>query len=333
MRHNLYLVILLAGTAVFAEEAPKAEEPAAAKPAIRLTAGDAAVKQAEESARKDACLRLVETAYRLPVGNNRDVYDMMMKNAVVDKDLIKGLADAVPTKTIYLEDGTVRVTVSTTPAKVSAILKKAYEKVDWDKAEEDSTISAVAQGAKKDEPIFGTGESALAKTDGEKRLAVRRAAKLKAETEIANKVLDMVLGGGGAGHDLVRDYCLGVPESQKKLALGLSLVTIRSEDWDTDGSVELTAEVAAKPVISEIYLARALYDRKNKYADWGWYQLTTSTKEMIVQGTAKATAKEAAVVDLPLALETKAVDAAIKSGLPKDESKPDPKAPKKAVKP
>ena len=338
MKNFLRLVALLAAASwsasAFAQapappaDAPKETEPVA-KPAIWLNAPEADAKKAEEAARKDACLRLVETAYRLPVASNRDVYDMMMKNAAVDKALVKGLADSMATKTVYLEDGTVRVTVSTTPGAVSAILKKAYEKVDWDKAEEDSTISAVAQGAKRDEPIFGTGESALAASDGEKHLAVRRSALLAAETEIATKVLDMVLGGGGTGRDHLRDFCMGVPEAQKKLALGLTFARIHAEEWSAEGGVELSAEVAAKPVIGLLHLARSLYDRQNKYADWGWGALIPSTQNMLVQGSGKAGAKDAAADDAPLMIELKAVDAAIRGGLPKEEPKVDPKAPKK----
>ena len=95
------------------------------RPEIWTKASAADVKKAEEAARKDACLRLVEAAYRLPVSSERDVFDMLLRNEKVNAELISELGKAKAIGGDYLEDGTVRVRVATTPIEVTGILKKA----------------------------------------------------------------------------------------------------------------------------------------------------------------------------------------------------------------
>ena len=299
-----------------AQETAPAEKP---KPEIWLNAPGAAATKAEEAARKDACLRLAEAVYRLPVTGNRDVLDLLLKSDSVSKDLLAALADSKPAGTEYLEDGSVRVTVTTTSDAVVAILKKAYEKVPWDVAEEDSTIAAVANLTKKDAPISGVGLAALAGSLGEKRLPVRRLALARAEQEIAQKVCAIVIGGG-APPVRVRDFALAFKEVPKKMALGLTAVRIRSEEWADDGSVELTAEALTLQAVQPVVLAQSLYDRAGKYYSGALGEMLRTTKGMILQGSGKAKLKEkeSPPGGAPLALEMKAVEEALKV-VPKDE--------------
>ena len=145
------LLLVLAAAQVDAQIVVK--PPKKGRPEVWKTASDADTKAAEAAAAKNARLRLVEAVYRLPVSTSRDVMDMMIKNDPVNKDLIAGLAGAKVVRVKYLEDGTVQVKVQTTPATVMAILKKAYEKVDWDLAEEDATIAAIARRTKAKKKI------------------------------------------------------------------------------------------------------------------------------------------------------------------------------------
>lgn len=318
MKRSFYLVaaaLLAASLAAQTTDLDAPKETPNAKPDIWVKAAAADAKAAEDAARKDACVRLVAAAYQLEVANNRDVYDMMLKNSQVDKALIAALADAAPNDAQYLEDGTVRVTVTATPAQVVAILKKAYAKVDWDKAEEDAVIDAAGSRAKKDALLTATGEGALPGSLGEKRIPVRRAALVKAEQEIAVQVLSMVLRDDYHKQDHVHDFCLGIREGQKKLALGLSLARVYTEEWAEDGSVDLKAEVNAKPVIHLLYLARDLYDRRNTYRDWGWSGMINAAEDMILQGSAKAKPADVPPPAAPLAVELKAVDEAMKAAL------------------
>ena len=215
----------------------------AAKPEIWIRAAEADAKAAEEAARKDACVRLVEAVYRLPVASNRDVFDMVMKNLAVTRDLIAGLSLAKVVHADYLEDGTVRVKVTTTPAAAMEILKKAYAKVDWEFQEDEGTIAAVARLTKADTVVYAEGEAALAGSLGEKRIPVRRAALVRAEEEIAGKILVMVLGNVYEKGERVRDFLVGLPEAKRKLALGLAETRICAEEWADDGSLSLRAEL------------------------------------------------------------------------------------------
>lgn len=315
-----YCVLVLAAAAAWASSSSaqvvdldKPKEPAAEKPETWTKATEADVKKAEEAARKDACVALVEVVYRLPVAANRDVYDMLLKNPQVDKDLVKALSEVKPLQGVYLEDGTVRLTVVTTPAAVMDILKKAYAKVDWDKAEEDSTLAAVASRTKKDQLLSAVGESALAGSIGEKRLPVRRAALAKALEDIASKALAWVLRDDYRTQDHVDDFCLAIREAPKKLALGLSAAKIYTEEWAADGSLELRAEVNAKVISDLLINAQNLYDGRGKYREWAWTSLRTAAEDMILQGAGKAKAGESAPEATPLGPEMKAVDAAMKA--------------------
>jgi len=287
------------------------------KPEIWEKASAAGAKRAEEAARSDACLRLVEAVYRLPVSSDRDVLDMMIKNKQVDADLIKGLSKAPAVNADYLEDGTVRITVATTPAEVVKVLKGAYAKVDWDLAEEDHVIAAVATRTKADTQILAVGEGALGGSVGEKRLTVRRAALAKAIKQIGVQVAKLVL----REHDYdwqhverrwLRDFALAFEQVPTKIALGLSTVRIHSEKWLDDGSVELRGELDVIRVSELAARAQSLYDRRGKFAGWGFSALLTSTKDMIFHAEVTASPKDPVPKNSPLALEIEAFDAALK---------------------
>ncbi len=291
----------------------KPKEEAPAKPDVWAKAPEADAKAAEESARKDACVRLVEAAYRLPVAGNRDVLDMLLRNLQVDKDLAAGLAGAKPVNAEYREDGSVRVTVTTTPAEVMEILKNAYAKVDWDLQEEDATIAAVATLTKKDAVISAVGESALAGSDGEKRIPVRRAAMQKAKVEIAGTFLGMILGSVYGKDERVRDFCLLFPDAKRKLALELARTRVYSEEWKEGGCVDLRAEAVAKPFAERLVKAQNLYDREGKCAQWGWWGLQKGCEDLLVQGKAQAKPGDAVPANTPLAGEFRAVEEAMKA--------------------
>jgi hypothetical protein len=293
------------------------QKPTKEKPEIWTKASDAGTKRAEEAARKDACLQLVETVYRLPVSGSRDVLDMMIRNPQVNNDLTSELTKAKSVGAEYLDDGTVRVTVATTPVEVTAILKKAYEKVDWAQAEEDGVIAAVGQVTKPETQLLGVGEAGLEGSPGEKRTAVRRAALVKAEREIVLQILAMALGDG-EGRKHVRDFALYFPQVPRKIALGMSTARIESEKFAADGSVELRAEVNVVNVTELVYRAEILYDVQQKWSNNWFGAMLTSTREMIFGADAKAAAGEAGPKnDTPLALELQAVNEALKV-TPKD---------------
>jgi len=308
------VVVLCAGWAaaqVIDLDAPKEK----AKPEIWQKASAADVKRAEEAARKDGCLRLVEAVYRLPVSGERDILDMMLRNKQVDKDLIDGLSKCVPVGADYLEDGTVRVTVVTTPAQVVTVLKAAYAKVDWDLAEEDSVIAAVGTQTKADTQILAVGEAALTGSVGEKRIPVRRAAMAKAGHEIGVEVAKLVLREDDwreTERKWLRDFALAFKQVPAKIALGLGTMRVHSEKWADDGSVELRAEVDAIVVAQLINRAYSLYDRRRKFSDWGFGTLLNATRDMIFHAEVKASPKDRPPSSAPLAMELEAVDSALK---------------------
>ena len=292
-------------------------KPAKEKPEVWAKASEAGTARAVEAARKDACVRLVEAAYRLPVSTNRDVLDMMIRSLPANKDLTSELGKAKTVSTEYLDDGTARVTVATTPAEVAGILKKAYEKVDWDQAEEDGVIAAVAQMTKAETQLLGVGEAALEGSPAEKRIPVRRAALVKAERDIAAKILAMVIDDG-VERKHVRDFVLFFMPVSRKVALGMTAARIESEKFAPDGSIELRAEVNATDVVSLVYRAESLYDLKNQWSNSSFGALLTSTREMVFAADAKAAAAEASPrTDTPLVLELQAVNEALKV-TPKD---------------
>lgn len=277
-------------------------------------ASAAAVKTAEEAAGTDARLRLVEAVYRLPVNGQRDVYDLMLKNPQVDADLIKGLGKAVPVGARHLEDGTVRVSVVTTPAEVVQILRKAYEKVDWDKAEDDAVIAAVARLTKADTQILAEGEGALAGSLGEKKIPIRRAGLFKGEKAIALQVVRMVIGEhGDIGR--VRDFALDFKEVPKKLALGLATSTIHSEEWKEDGTVEMRVELNVINVVELIRRAQPLYDQRRKWANWWFGSLIAAARDRIYHAQVKAGPADVVPENTPLAGELEAIDEALKAAV------------------
>jgi len=293
------------------------QEPTKQKPGVWVNASEAGTKRAEEAARKDACVRLVETVYRLPVLTSRDVLDMMIRNPQVNKDLTGELAKAKSVGAEYLDDGTVRVTVAATPAEVTEILKKAYEKVEWDQAEEEDVIRAVSQMTKADTRLLGVGEAGLEGSPAERRIPVRRAALLKAERDIAVQILAMVLGEGEERKH-VRDFVVYFPQVPRKIALGMSTTRIDSEKFAADGSVELRAEVDVTKVVELVYRAELLYDQQQKWSGNWFGALLTSTREMIFGADAKAAAGETGPKrDAPLLFELQVVNDALKV-TPKD---------------
>ena len=290
-------------------------KPDKARPEIWQKASAADVKRAEEAGRKDACVRLVEAVYRLPVSGERDVLDMMLKNKQVDKDLVTGLSKCVAVGADYLEDGTVRVTVATTPAQVVKVLKAAYAKVDWDLAEEDSVIAAVAQRTKPSTQILAVGEGALAGSVGEKRIPVRRAALAKAAHKIGVRISHLVLREDDwrfTERKWLRDFAVAFKQVPAKIALALSTIRVHSEKWADDGSVELRAEMDAIVAAQLVYRAYSLYDRRRKFTDWGFGNLITSMRDMIFSADVKASPKDRPPKNTPLAMELDAADSALK---------------------
>jgi len=289
------------------------------RPEIWTKASAADVKKAENAARADACLRLVEAVYRLPVSSERDVYDMMLRNETVNAELIRELGKAKAFGGDYLEDGTVRVRVATTPIEVSRILKKAYEKVDWADAEEDAVIAAVGYRMKRDTQVLAEGEGALPKSPGARHIPVRRAALTKASQRIVLEILRMIIGHQDDEHAVtVRDFALAVDTIPRKIALGLSDVRIRDETWANDGSVEMRAELNAIAVTDLVRRGQALHDKRGKWSTWAFGHLINYTRDMILHAEVKATTKDRAPKDAPLAIELEAVDQAIKIS-PKDK--------------
>ncbi|HUU44003.1 MAG TPA: hypothetical protein VMX57_09495 [Planctomycetota bacterium] len=314
-RNVLMLSVALAAVLVAARVDGQilVKPPRQGRPEIWKNASDADTEKAEAEATRAARLRLVEAVYLLPVSSTRDVYDMMIKNAPVNKDLVAGLGDAKAVRTTYLDDGRVEVKVQTTPAEVVAILKKAYEKVDWDLAEEDSTVAAVATQTKATEKIYATGVGALPGSVGEKRIPVRRAALVKADRELALEVLKLVIREQEVGRDhvLLREFALAFSQVPKKIALGLSTARVVDETWNDDGSVTLRVELDVVKVTELVRRAQALYDVRRKWAEWGVPYLVTWTKDMIFKKEVASTG-ETAPPDGVLAIELKAVDDAIK---------------------
>ncbi len=287
------------------------------KPEIWEKASPAGTKRAEEAARKDACLRLVEAVYRLPVSGNRDVLDMMIKNRQVDADLIKGLLKAPAVNAEYLEDGSVRMTVATTPAEVVKVLKSAYARVDWDLAEEDHVIAAVASRTKAGTQILAVGEGALAGSVGETRLPVRRAALSKAVRAIGVQIAKLVLrehdyDGHQDERRWMQDFAIAFKQVPTKIALGLSTVRIHSEEWNEDGSIKMRAELDVIVVSQLVHRAQGLYDRRGRFARWGFSTLLSSTKDMIFHAEVTASSEDRVPKNTPLALEIETFDAALK---------------------
>ena len=308
MRRTLKTLVLLAVIAGLAGVA-RAQE---VKPEIWEKRTDAEIKKVEEAARKDACLRLVEDVYRLPVERYRNVYDMMLKVDQVNQELIKELAKAPVVARKHLEDGRMQVTVVATPAQVVSILKKAYGKVDWALAEEDSTINAIARSTKADEQLLAKGEAALRKSPGEKHLLSRRAALLKAETDLAKQLLKMRIHDDQHLDDTVVKMVRDLPRMGDQIINGLSATVIHAEEFADDRSVEMTAEVKVGPVAVFIDNARRVYDTAGKYDRWVW-NLARITEDMIFNAKASARPTEKTPKDEPLALEKRAFAEALKT--------------------
>lgn len=288
------------------------------RPEIWKKAKASDIRRAEEAARKDACLRLVESAYMLTVSSTRDVLDLMIKNDTVNQGFIKELGKTKALKSEYLEDGTVRTKVCTIPKKVAAILKKLYSKVAWDLSEEDHVIAAIESQAarvKKNMVLYGEGEGALKGSRGAKRIPVRRAAKVEAEKDIMVKILKLVLYDYQYSKQ-IRDFALKYEHVPAKMALGMSTARIHSEEWQPDGSVKMQVEVDVVKVTRLVYTAQRLY-APHQYYDSSFYALVTSTKDMIFNSdrTAKAGAK--GPKNGTLELESEAVDEALKVKPPK----------------
>ena len=284
-----------------------------ARPEIWQKAKAADVKQAEEAARKDACMRLVESAYMLTVSSTRDILDLMMKNDKVNEDFIKELGKTKALKSKYLEDGTVRTKVCTTPKKVAEILKKLYSKVDWDLAEEDSVIAAIepqAARVKKDMVIYGEGEGALKGSVGEKRIPVRRAAKVEAEKDIMVQILKLILADYQYSKQ-IRDFALKYKQVPTKMALGMTTARIHSEEWQPNGSVKMQVEVDVVKVTQLVYMAQTLY-APHLYYDGGFYSVVTATRDMIFNSDQTANAGAKGPKNGVLELEKEAVDEALK---------------------
>ena len=283
------------------------------RPEIWKKAKASAVKKAEEAARKDACLRLVESAYMLTVSSTRDVLDLMIKNDKVNQDFIKELGKTKALKSKYLEDGTVRTKVCTTPKKVVAILKKLYSKEDWDRAEEDHVIAAIESNAarvKKDMVLYGEGEGALKGSVGAKRIPVRRAARAAAAKEIMVKILKLILYDYEYSKQ-IRDFALKYKQVPTKMALGMSTARIHSEEWQPNGSVKMQVEVDVVKVTRLVYTAQRLY-APHQYYDSSFYTVVTATKDMIFSSDQTANAGAKGPKNGVLVLESKAVDEALK---------------------
>jgi len=308
----LLLVALSAATQAQVIIRPEKE----GRPEIWRNASDADTQKAEEAALKDAAERLVEAVYILPVSGDRDVMDMMMKNAQVDKDLIVSLSKAPQTGVgEYLEDGTVRVKVVTTPAEVVKILKQAYAKVDWDLAEEDAVINAVATQTKRTKKIIATGAGALPGSPGERRIPVRRAALLKAKREMAVKVLKMVIRDDDwheRNRRYLREFAQAFKQVPRKMALGLATTRIPAETWADDGSVEMRVELDVVKVSELVRRAQLLYDKRRHWGRWGIPSLVTWTKDMIFKEDPKAARGEPVPKSGILALEFQAVEEAMR---------------------
>ena len=307
-------VLTASGATVSAQVIVKS--PKEGRPAIWKNATDEATQKAEEAARADAARRLVEAVYLLPVSGDRDVMDMMLKNAQVNKDLIAALGAVKPIGAAeYLEDGTVRVQVRTTPREVVAILKKAYAKIDWDLAEEDAVINAVASRTKATQKVPATGIGALAGSPGEKRLPVRRAALLKAKRAMALKILKMVIREDDNWRDrrYLHEFAKAFPQVPKKMAAGLTTAYIKSETWADDHSVTMRVELNVVKVAEVVRRAQLLYDKRRKWGEWGIPHLVTWTKDMIFKEDPTAAPGDPTCAGGVLVLEQRAVDDAMKT--------------------
>jgi len=308
------VVVLLVLSAAEAPGQILVKPPKQGRPEIWKTASEAGTSEAEAAATTDATTRLVAAVYMLPVSSARDVYDMMLKNDQVNRDLVKALKGAKVVRVKYLEDGTARVTVQTTPREVMAILKKAYEKVDWDLAEEDATIAAVARRTKATTKITATGEGALPGSPAAKRIPIRRAALLKGERALALDVMKLVIRDDETWRNrkLLREYALAFQQVPKKIALGLSTTRIANETWNDDGSVKMRVELDVIHVSQLVYRSQVVYDKRRRWAEWGIGYLPTWTKDMIFKKDAAAGPRDPVPADGVLSIELRAVDEAIK---------------------